>query len=153
MDFLREHGFNVLRIAINHPGGGYGYRIENGGRSFVYLTDNELHPPHDNKTTDLNEFVRFCKDADILIHDAQYVKQDMPQKHGWGHSLVSQACELAVAAGVKHLILFHHDPEGDDNQIARSFSDAREYLMISQQEFPGNTLTLITSYDGMVVDV
>jgi phosphoribosyl 1,2-cyclic phosphodiesterase len=146
--FLREHGFNVSRIALNHPGGGYGYRIENGGRSVVYLTDNELHPPHDNKTNDLSEFIQFCKDADVLIHDAQYIKQDMPQKHGWGHSLVSQACELAVAAEVKHLVLFHHDPDRTDNELDSIQEDARSWFKTNDQR-----IQCTAAFEGLTLDM
>jgi len=115
-EFMEKHGFRISRIATNHPGGAYGYRIENDGRTVVYITDNELYPPND-KVSDFIDFVSFCKDADVLIHDAQYTRQDMPLKYGWGHSLVSQSCELAVAAGVKHLVLYHHDPDRTDDQM------------------------------------
>jgi ribonuclease BN (tRNA processing enzyme) len=146
--FLREHGLNISRIAINHPGGGYGYRIENGGDSAVYVTDNELGAPHDNNTTDFDGFVEFCKDAGVLIHDAQYVEEDMPQKRGWGHSLVSQACELALASEVKHLILFHHDPDRTDNELDSIQEDARlrlkknNHLIQCTAAFEGLTLAL-----------
>jgi phosphoribosyl 1,2-cyclic phosphodiesterase len=116
VDFLHQHGFCVTPIAANHPGGATGYRIEHADRSIVYLTDNELEPPY-GKVTSFESFVHFCSQADVLIHDAQYLRQDMPHKHGWGHSLVSQACALAIAAEVKHLVLFHHDPERTDDDL------------------------------------
>lgn len=146
MGFLREHGFTVSQIAINHPGGGYGYRIETDGRSVVYLTDNELDPPRDKKIIGFDEFIRFCRDANLLIHDAQYVEEDMPQKKGWGHSLVSQACELAEAAEVKHLVLFHHDPDRTDDELdwiqgeARSWSEKRNSMIRCTAAFEGLTL-------------
>ena len=127
LSFLRNEGFNIARIATNHPGGGYGYRIANEGRSVVYITDNELDPPY-NKTTGFEEFIRFCSLADILVHDAQYIEQDMPEKHGWGHSLVSQVCELAETANVKQLILFHHDPNRTDNELDSIQEKARTWF-------------------------
>jgi phosphoribosyl 1,2-cyclic phosphodiesterase len=116
LTFLQEHGMYISRIATNHPGGGSGYRLEREGRSVVYLTDNELEPPY-KKTTSFDAFVQFCQHADVLIHDAQYLESDMPHKHGWGHSLVSQVQELARAAEVQHLILFHHDPDRTDAEL------------------------------------
>src|SRR5712691_5489668 len=113
---FQERGCSLEWIATNHPGGGAGYRIEHEGRSVVYLTDNELEPPYE-KATEFDEFAAFCRHTDVLIHDAQYLQSDMPAKHGWGHSLVRQACELAVAAEVKHLILLHHDPERTDDGL------------------------------------
>lgn len=127
ISFLRDQGFDISQISINHPGGGYGYRIVNKGRTVVYITDNELNPPYE-KATELDEFIRFCEFADVLIHDSQYIEQDMPYKHGWGHSLVSQVCELALAADVKHLILFHHDPDRTDEEVDSIQARARSWF-------------------------
>ena len=82
MGFLRAHGIHISRIPTNHPGGGYGYRIAYDGRSVVYLTDKELDPPYP-KATAFDAFAHFCQHADVLIHDAQYLPSDMPQKRGW----------------------------------------------------------------------
>lgn len=127
LGFLRGRGFGVSTIATNHPGGGQGYRVDHEGRSVVYLTDNELEPPYP-KTNDLETFAAFCKGASVLIHDAQYVDRDMPLKHGWGHSLVRQACDLAAASGARHLVLFHHDPDRTDLELDAIESEARTHL-------------------------
>ena len=103
-------------MPINHPGGGYGYRIEEDGVSCAYITDNELEPPGKVSTT-YEQWVEFCRGVDVLIHDAMYLESDMPYKHGWGHSLVSQARQLAVDAEVGCLVLFHHDPDRLDDEI------------------------------------
>lgn len=157
MAFLRDHGFRISRIATNHPGGSYGYRIENHGRSVVYLTDNELDPPN-GKVTEFDEFVRFCKHADVLIHDAQYLEGDMPHKHGWGHSLVRQvpaspripqrgACELAAAAEVNQLILYHHDPERTDDQLDAIQQDARSWFHQNHHE-----IQCTAGYEGLALN-
>ncbi len=86
-DFLHARGFEISTVAANHPGGAVGYRIQDNGRSVVYLTDNELDPPY-HRATDTDGFVAFCRNADVLVHDAQYLERDMPHKWGWGHSLV-----------------------------------------------------------------
>jgi phosphoribosyl 1,2-cyclic phosphodiesterase len=145
MNFLRSRGFHISTIAANHPGGSFGYRIENEGGSLVFLTDNELDPPYE-KATDLRGFVEFCRNADVLIHDAQYVERDMPHKHGWGHSLVRQACDLAVQARVKHLILYHHDPDRTDQELdsiqeqARSWFDGQSPRIACTVAFEGLSL-------------
>ncbi len=125
--YLKDYGINLFMIPTNHPGNGYGFRIENNSSSLVYLTDNELHPPY-KKTTPYEEFVQFCMGSDILIHDAQYLEKDMPKKHGWGHSLINQACELAAASNVKHLILTHHDPDRTDNELDMIQKNARVWF-------------------------
>ena len=135
IDFLRSRGFDISRIAANHPGGSFGYRVENEGRSFVYLTDNELEPPYE-KATDFDGFVKFCWKADVLIHDAQYVEPDMPHKHGWGHSLVRQVCDLALKAEVRHLILYHHDPDRSDQELDCIQEDTRRRLAEQSPHMP-----------------
>lgn len=146
MAFLRDHGFHISQIATNHPGSGYGYRIESHDLSVVYLTDNELHPPN-RKTTGFDEFVQFCKHADVLIHDAQYLEGEMPHKRGWGHSLVTQACELAVAAEVNHLILYHHDPERTDDELDAIQQDARSWFHQKHHE-----IMCTAGYEGLVLN-
>ena len=101
---------------MNHPGGGDAYRLEEDGVSVAYITDNELDPPGTPQTT-YDEWVEFCKGVDLLIHDAQYIENDIPTKHGWGHSLISQVRQLAVDAQVKNLVMYHHDPERSDSEL------------------------------------
>jgi phosphoribosyl 1,2-cyclic phosphodiesterase len=113
---LARQNISVRRIPINHPGGGFGYRIEEDGTSCAYITDNELEPP-DKVATTYDQWVAFCHGVDVLIHDAQYLEADMPHKHGWGHSLVSQVRQLAVDAEVRCLAMFHHDPDRTDTEI------------------------------------
>lgn len=147
MDFLRTHGFEISRLATNHPGGGYGYRIEHEGRAVVYITDNEIDPPYE-KNTDFDEFVQFCNQADVLIHDAQYLEQDMPYKHGWGHSLVSQACDLAAAAKVRHLILFHHDPDRTDEELDSIQEKSRLFFRTNHSD-----ILCTVAYEGLTLTV
>lgn len=144
---FRERGCHLSWIATNHPGGGAGYRIECAGRSLVYLTDNELEPPYE-KATSFAEFAEFCQQADVLIHDAQYLHSDMPAKHGWGHSLVQQACELAVAAEVKHLLLFHHDPGRTDDALDSIQDEARAWISTQDRH-----MQCTTAYEGLIIDI
>lgn len=145
LDFLRTNGFKILRLAINHPGGGYGYRIEHGGKAVVYITDNEIDPPYE-KNTGFAELGQFCNHADVLIHDAQYLEQDMPYKRGWGHSLVSQACDLALAAAVKHLVLFHHDPDRTDEELDLIQEKARLFFNVNHSD-----ILCTAAYEGLTL--
>ncbi len=106
----------ICRLRMNHPGGGSCYTIEYKNRKLAYITDNELYPPY-KKNTDFLDFVLFSKDADLLIHDAQYVIEDMPAKSGWGHSVAEEAVKLALACNVKKLALYSHDPEREDKMV------------------------------------
>ena len=113
---LAGKGIMVKRARTNHPGGGRAFRIEEDGASCAYVTDNELEPPGSVETS-YEQWIDFCHGADVLIHDAQYLADDMPHKHGWGHSLVSQVRQLAVDAEVGCLVMFHHDPDRSDAEI------------------------------------
>ena len=134
---LAEHGGEeswrigsavVRRIALNHPGGAQGFRIDDdGGKSIAYLTDNELSPPGPNETS-LDELARFAQGVDVLIHDAQYLAEDMPEKRGWGHSTVDDVLTLGQKAGTPHLVLFHHDPERDDDALDALGFHANDWL-------------------------
>ena len=113
---LFEKNIHIIKKPLNHPGGGSAYRVEDEGTSCAYITDNELDPPY-KLNTRYDEWVNFCSGVDVLIHDAQYTENDMPHKHGWGHSLISQVRQLAIDARVKTLVLFHHDPERSDAEL------------------------------------
>jgi len=93
----------------SHPGDAYGYRLEVAGKVFVYCTDVE----HGEKLD--QDVVDFARNADLLIHEAQYTPEELPKFRGWGHSSWEQAIEVAEKAGVKKLYLTHHDPEHNDD--------------------------------------
>jgi len=104
--------------SLAHPGGVMLYRIEWRGRAVVYATDVEGYAFADRR------LISFAQDAAVLIHDAQYTTDEYlglagPAKQGWGHSTAAMALDVAQAARVKQLILFHHDPQRDDDTIAR----------------------------------
>jgi phosphoribosyl 1,2-cyclic phosphodiesterase len=110
----------------NHPNGVWAYRIDHGGRSAVYATDTEHYNVVDPRLTKL------AKGADVLIYDSQYTPEEyagtnggMP-KLGWGHSTFDEAAKLAKAAGVKKLVLYHHDPMQNDAAVADKERRARE---------------------------
>lgn len=112
---LVRHGWDVETLALNHPGGALGWRVRHADRTFVHVTDNELRATEPTAT--FEECVAFCRGADLLSHDAQWLEGEMPEYCGWGHSSVEQACELAIAADVKTLVLFHHDPRRTDEAV------------------------------------
>ncbi len=120
-------GAKVSTRQLNHPGGGSAYRVDTLHGSLAYITDNELFPPGDVKTS-YAEWIEFARDVDLLIHDAMYLDEELQQIHGWGHSLISQALQLALDAGVKRVVLFHHDPSRTDSQLDEILSNSREWM-------------------------
>jgi phosphoribosyl 1,2-cyclic phosphodiesterase len=112
------HGGEIKVTArrLNHPGGVMGYRIEAFGKSVVYATDTEHYACPDPY------LVALAKDADVLIYDAMYTQAEYagevgPSKVGWGHSTWQAGVEVANAARVKQLVLFHHDPTRNDRAV------------------------------------
>ncbi len=124
-------GINISTMLLNHPGHCLGYRVEYKGKAICYVTDNELYP----KTSQFyNEFyieqlTEFIRGADAFIADSTYTEKEYPAKMGWGHSAVEQVVELADAAKVKTLYLFHHDPDQTDDDIDSKLETARELLL------------------------
>lgn len=123
-------GFNVgpikiTTIPINHTNIGVGFKLEENGKSFVFLTDNELSSKHPSGLG-FDEYVKFAEGADLLIHDAEYTPEDY--REGWGHSTYTDAVRLAKEAGVKTLGLFHHNQDRDDDGIDAIEEASKELL-------------------------
>lgn len=107
----------IKSIKLNHPNGGLGYKFSEDGKTFVFLTDNELGDfRHENGLHD-KDYEEFSRGADLLFHDAQYTDEQYKKTKGWGHSTFNAAVELAINAKVKRLGLFHHDPDRKDDDL------------------------------------
>jgi phosphoribosyl 1,2-cyclic phosphodiesterase len=121
----RDYGpFRITALDLPHPDGVSGFRIEAGGRSLVYATDVEhgegLRP----------ELIRLAEGADLLVHDAQFSREEYLGKVGfsrvgWGHSPWEDAVEVARLADVAQLRLFHHDPRRNDAGVDDIEAQAR----------------------------
>jgi phosphoribosyl 1,2-cyclic phosphodiesterase len=132
---LRIGDVTVRMAKLNHPDPVFGWRLEHRGRSIVYATDTEHYACVDPVLR------RLAAGADTLIYDAQYTPDEYPAKLGWGHSTWQAGVELARAAGVRQLVLFHHDPRRDDDAVAAIEARARAV-------FPGT----IAAREGLVLE-
>jgi phosphoribosyl 1,2-cyclic phosphodiesterase len=123
--------FAVRAFRLRHPGTTYGYRLapEVGDRDIAYVTDNELDESAAYPVSPgwRHEFVRFLDGVDTLIHDAMYPEKIIQARRGWGHSSPRQAVDLAAEAGCRRLVLFHHEPEHDDDALDGLLDDTRAY--------------------------
>jgi phosphoribosyl 1,2-cyclic phosphodiesterase/CheY-like chemotaxis protein len=129
---LRIGDIDVTARYLNHPGLTLGYRLEADGVAIVYACDHEPHSRHlADGTGELSKLDRrhaeFLANADLVIHDAQYVADEYPQKLGWGHSTVQYAVRLAIVAGARRLALTHHDPLRSDDDIDALVAAARQW--------------------------
>jgi phosphoribosyl 1,2-cyclic phosphodiesterase len=109
-----RRGPAIIRTeALNHPGRCLSYRIDYAGKSIVYATDTEHGSTLDER------LVRHANGADILIYDAAYTDDEFKNdKKGWGHSTWREGVRVAKAAGVRKLLLFHHEPGRTDRALA-----------------------------------
>jgi len=139
----REHSPEAVEISVMrshaHPKGGVSiYKINWMGKSMVHATDTESYVGGDTR------LIEFARGADLLIHDAQYTNEEYvtDPKQGWGHSTPEMAIAIAQAAGVKKLVLFHHDPSHDDETLA-------EIERKAQEAFPNTIL----AYEGLTIEL
>ena len=112
----------VLVRPVPHTGPTVGYRVRWDGATVAYVSDHQA--PLDLVTMP-DSVLELARDADLLIHDAQYTVDEFAEKPHWGHCTVDFAVELARAAGVRKLVLFHHDPSHDDDAMDELVGYAR----------------------------
>ncbi|MFQ5637550.1 MAG: MBL fold metallo-hydrolase [bacterium] len=113
--FMRSYGHPRVGVFI--------FKIEVNGKSVVYATDTEGYVGTDTR------LVRFAQNSNLLIHDSQYTPGEYLDvnfpRQGFGHSTYEMAAHVAREAGVKNLVLFHHDPSHDDEKISEMEARAK----------------------------
>ena len=135
------HEVTIRTAELRHSDRAFGFRIEYNGRNLVYATDVENLPKPDKR------ILKLASGADLLIHDAQYTNEEYygltgDPKRNWGHSTAEAAAEVAAAANVKKLVLFHHDPYHDDAKVDQMWQ-------VASAIFP-NT---VSAFEGMVIEL
>lgn len=117
----------ITTLTLNHPGNGFGFRFDEKDCRVVFLTDNEIGLQYTGGNTP-QQIEAFCRGSDILIHDAQYLPEEIEAHRGWGHSTYEEVADLADRAGVRHVILTHHDPERVDEACFSLLEAVRRYV-------------------------
>ena len=134
----REQPIIITHGSRAHPNGVILYRVFFQGKNLVYATDLE------ETAGGYPDVIEFTRDADVLIHDAQYLESEyisaVNPRRGWGHSTVESATEVAKKAGVKRLVLFHHEPTHDDRCID-------QILKLARRRFPATSVAA----EGMIM--
>ncbi|MBN2621285.1 MBL fold metallo-hydrolase [candidate division WOR-3 bacterium] len=121
---FRVGSITIQTIPTNHPNYTIGLKFTEGKNSFAFLTDNELLAR--NHITPYKKFVDFVKNTNFIIHDAAYTEEIYKTRLGWGHSTYTQVMQLAIDAGVDHVIFTHHDPPTTDQAIDTILRDFRK---------------------------
>ncbi len=120
----RDVVVRVLRTSLHPLDGVLSFRIEFGGKSYVYATDVE-----EDGAEGSARLAEFARGADLFAHDGQYGEEEYRERVGWGHSTVAMAIASARRAAVKKLAIIHHDPGSDDDRLDALEAEA-------QAEFP-----------------
>ena len=147
------HPFTVKGMKINtihnaHPGVAYSFRFEDRHSVFVYANDAEYQ---NLDQTSIRPYLEFFKDADALVFDAQYTLTDVWQlKEDWGHSSAMIGVDMARRAGVKKLLLFHHDPTNTDAQLQEIQQRAIAY---QTQDASLPFCEVLIAYEGLTLDL
>jgi CheY-like chemotaxis protein len=147
--------FKISWEYTHHPAATLAFKVETGGKSLAYVSDNEflygyLGSPHDIGlgTAELVPhlpLLGFVSRVDLLVGEAQYLNEEYRGKVGWGHSSVSNACALAKLAGIRRWIVTHHDPLHDDVLLDQKLTLTKN--LMRALDCP---IEVQHGYDGMV---
>jgi phosphoribosyl 1,2-cyclic phosphodiesterase len=145
MQFDLGGAVKVRTMFANHPGICLGYRLSTPNGDIVYLPDHEAYErceierqkaEKENSSTGLEyariqdeKVVDFLRDAEVVIADSQYDAIEYPTRRGWGHTCADDTALLASRAGAKRVYLFHHDPDHDDEKLARMVEHAQQAVL------------------------
>ncbi|HEY7538515.1 MAG TPA: diguanylate cyclase [Methylomirabilota bacterium] len=149
--FFRVGGVLVETQFLNHTAPTIAYRMTSDGATIAYATD---HEPFWNPSGRVSQHpgderhIAFLKGANLVIHDAQYTDAEYRDKVGWGHSSLEYAVDVALAAGVERLVLFHHDPAHDDAMMERMEAMARDHVGRR-----GQALEVLAAREGLELEV
>ena len=161
---LKEMEFEIGKVKVrskfaNHPGICAGYRLFTSSGSVAYFPDSEPYEllkmqfasrdgisegeARDFARTERTKMIEFLQGCDVVILDTQYTDEEYAQHIGWGHSSLSSVVSLALDAEVRQLLLFHHDPNHDDEMIDKMVEQARALVKKS-----GKTLEVDGAREG-----
>ena len=157
-------GFHVMPIALNHPFGSVGYRIDGDGSSWAYVADTApfdqvLHKQHflrgpeplsDDDRVALaamrEALVRRLEGVDTAVYDTHFLPDEYARFPHYGHSTPDQALEICAEAKVRRLVLYHHAPSHDDDMMDDL---AARYAKTGEDQ----GLEIVTAREGMVLAI
>ncbi len=161
LEFRAGHT-RVQGIFTNHPGVTLAYRLCTPGGGVVFMPDAEIIPAgarqkaaagggDEANTIDFAAYknqllAEFALGAELFICDAQYTREEYERRVGWGHSCIDETVRLAIAAKVRRLVLFHHDPTHDDHMIDHLVAQARALALEAR-----SSLEIEAAAEGMEI--
>ncbi len=148
-DTYEVSGIKISHKSMRHPGNSYAVRMEEDGKVLIFGSDAEFKL---DDMDNIDDYLTFFQDADVLVFDTQYTFEEQLQKIDWGHSSASIATDIAMKANVKKLVLFHHDPSYDDEKLDDVFLRALRYREMMDPE-KTSRLEIVMAYEGLEIFV
>jgi len=121
------YSFEVTPIKLSHPNKGLGFKFVEDNRSFVFITDNELTYKHSGGLK-YEDYLQFSSGADLLIHDGEFTPEEYKTTKKWGHSVYTDALQLALDAKVKRFGLIHHNQDRTDDQLDKIVEECQQII-------------------------
>jgi ribonuclease BN (tRNA processing enzyme) len=123
----------ITPFEVFHPAPCLAYKVERGGKAFVFCTDHELRhgpdgPPQRQSEAAEERLRTHARGIDVLYRDGQYMRSDYDglsgigasapvPRLGWGHSCIEDVREMAVRCGIGRTFIGHNDPNRDWNEL------------------------------------
>ncbi len=147
MNTFTIDSIEIIPIELSHPNHAAGFKFIEDGKSFVYLTDNELSFRHPGGR-EFKDYLEFSYGADLLIHDAECSEKEYNSVRGWGHSTYQEAIRLALEAKVKSFGLFHHNHSRTDFELDKIVENCEDII---NKNNPG--VKCVAIKQGMEIDL
>jgi phosphoribosyl 1,2-cyclic phosphodiesterase len=156
--------FHVSPIALNHPFGSVGYRIDGDGSSWAYVADTApfdqvLHKQHflsgpepltPDDVTALGAMkqalVAKLQGVDTVVYDTHFLPEEYARFPHYGHSTPDQALDVCQEAGCRRLVLYHHAPSHTDEMMDKIAADY-------QAKGKARGIDVQTAFEGMTLEV
>lgn len=132
---------------MRHPGGSFSYKLEENGKKLIFASDAEFNV---DEMENIQNYISYFQGADVLVFDTQYTFEESLNKIDWGHSSASIATDIALKAGVKKLVMFHHDPSYNDEKLDEVYLRALNYKSMMTE---ADELEIVMAYEGLELEI
>jgi hypothetical protein len=118
---MKAEGFTVEAREVPHKGGRtLGYRVSDGHSVIAYIPDHcptVLGPGPDGWGEYHPAAIDLAREADLLIHDAFLLPEEVAAEASFGHAAADYAVGLGRRARARTVILAHHKPDRTDQAL------------------------------------